>query len=121
MHAPVVRLGMTSGGETPSAEGEAEAEEQVNQLDLGQVVYDEDGQALGEIRGFEKGGFFVTTREGVESLSVEHARAGHDFGEAELMWRCTECGEMGDIDEGLPDECPGCGEPKEALMYWTED
>ena len=37
------------------------------------------------------------------------------------MWRCTECGEMGEIDGGLPDRCPGCGSEKEALMYWTED
>ena len=91
------------------------------QLDLGQPVYDENGRELGEIRGFEEGGFFVTTREGVERLSVEHARSGHDFGEAELMWRCTNCGEMGEIDDGIPEECPNCGESKEALMYWTED
>lgn len=25
------------------------------------------------------------------------------------------------IEDGLPEECPNCGEPKEALMYWTED
>ena len=112
---------MSGKGETPGEEGDEEAEEQVLQLDLGQTVYDEEGTALGEIRGFESSGFFVTTREGVESLSIEHARSGHDFGEAELMWRCTNCGEMGEIDDGLPEECPNCGEPKEALMYWTED
>ena len=112
---------MTGGGETPAAEGEDEAEAEVDRLDIGQTVYDEDGEELGHIRGFERGGFFVTTREGVEGLSVEHARSGHEFGEAELMWRCTECGEMGQIDEGLPDRCPGCGSEREALMYWTED
>jgi rubrerythrin len=112
---------MSGQGETPAEDGEKEAEEAIMQLDLGQTVYDEEGAELGEIRGFEEGGFFVTTREGVESLSVEHARSGHDFGKAELMWRCTNCGEMGEIDDGIPDECPNCGEPKEALMYWTED
>ncbi|WP_135821809.1 DUF7130 family rubredoxin-like protein [Halostella litorea] len=112
---------MAGGGETPAAEGEEEAEEEVNRLDIGQTVYDEDGTELGHIRGFDRGGFFVSTRDGVEGLSVEHARSGHEFGEAELMWRCTECGEMGEIDEGLPDRCPGCGSEKEALMYWTED
>jgi len=112
---------MSGEGETPAEEGEPEAEDAIMQLDLGETVYDEDGTELGTIRGFEEGGFFVTTREGVESLSVEHARAGHDFGEAELMWRCTECGEMGEIDDGIPEACPSCGEPKEALMYWTED
>lgn len=63
----------------------------------------------------------VSVRDGVEGLSVEHARSGHVFGEVELVWRCTNCGEPGEIDDGLPAECPNCGEPKEALMYWTED
>jgi rubrerythrin len=112
---------MSGHGETPTEEGDEEAGEAIMQLDLGQPVYDEDGESLGKIRGFERGGFFVTTREGVESLSVEHARAGHEFGEAELMWRCTNCGEMGEIDDALPDSCPNCGVEKEQLYYWTED
>ena len=37
------------------------------------------------------------------------------------MWRCTVCGEMGEIDGGLPDTCPSCDTEKENLMYWTED
>jgi len=116
-----VPFDMSGHGETPAEEGDAEAEDAIMQLDLGQTVYDDEGTELGQIRGFEEGGFFVTTREGVESLSVEHARSGHDFGEAELMWRCTNCGRMGEIEDGLPGECPNCGESKEALMYWTED
>ncbi|WP_227375182.1 DUF7130 family rubredoxin-like protein [Haladaptatus halobius] len=93
----------------------------VEQLDLGQAVYDEDDQQIGTIRGFDKSGFYATMRDGYEALSVGHARSGHEFGEAELMWRCTNCGEMGELDEGLPDECPNCGVPKEELYYWTED
>ena len=112
---------MSGHGETPAEEGEEEAGETIMQLDLGQTVYDEDGESLGKIRGFERGGFFVTTREGIEGLSVEHARSGHEYGEAELMWRCTNCGEMGDIEDGLPDNCPNCGVEKEQLYYWTED
>ncbi|MGB9987044.1 DUF7130 family rubredoxin-like protein [Salarchaeum japonicum] len=88
---------------------------------LGATIYDEDGQKLGTVRGFDEDGFYVTTREGVESLSIEHERAGHEFGEAELTWRCSECGEMGDLHDGLPDECPSCGAEKEQLYYWTED
>ncbi|MFB6108600.1 MAG: rubredoxin-like domain-containing protein, partial [Haloplanus sp.] len=65
-------------------------------------------------------GFYVTTDEGVDALSVEHERAGHEFGEAELMWRCFECGAMGDVTE-MPEECPDCGAPREDLYYWTED
>ena len=112
---------MSGRGETPGEEGEEEATRRAESVTFGETVYDADGKALGTIRGVDEGGFFVTTREGVESLSVEHARSGHDFGEAELMWRCTECGEMGEIDEGLPEECPNCGTDKENLMYWTED
>ncbi|WP_408959950.1 hypothetical protein [Natrinema sp. 74] len=112
---------MVETGETPAKEGDEEAIEEIEDLSFGQTVYDEDGEALGRIRGFEQSGFFVTTRDGAEGLSVDHARSGQGFGEAELMWRCMECGEMGDIDGGLPDECPNCGTEKENLMYWTED
>ena len=112
---------MSGRGETPGEEGDETAEGQAYAATLGATVYDDNGDPLGTIRGLEEGGFFVTTREGVESLSVEHARSGHDFGEAELMWRCMVCGEMGEISEGLPDTCPNCGAEKEALMYWTED
>lgn len=54
-------------------------------------------------------------------MSVEHARSNGEFGLAELMWRCMECGEMGRIEDGLPEKCPNCSESREALMYWTED
>jgi rubrerythrin len=90
-------------------------------LDLGTTVYDDDGRALGSVRGFDEEGFYVTLRDGVEALIVELVRSGQKFGEAELMWRCTNCGEMGEIDEGLPDRCTNCGVPKEDLYYWTED
>ena len=104
--------------------GEAPDDVTVEELDrvgLGQTVYDEDGEELGSIRGFDEAGFYVTMREGYEALSVEHARTGHEFGEGYLMWRCTECGEMGRIDDDLPDQCPNCDAPKEDLYYWTED
>lgn len=42
------------------------------------------------------------------------------FGEAELMWRCWGCGEMGDIEDDLPEECPTCGARREDL-YYAED
>jgi rubrerythrin len=54
-------------------------------------------------------------------MSVEHHRSGHELGEAELMWRCWECGEMGRIESELPDNCPSCGAAKEDLYYWQED
>ncbi|NIB98088.1 rubredoxin-like domain-containing protein [Halobacterium sp. R2-5] len=90
-------------------------------VSLGTVVYGEDGERLGTVRGFDDSGFYVTTAEGIESLSVEHERAGHEFGEGELMWRCSECGEMGELRESFPEECPSCGAEKEAIYYWIED
>lgn len=88
---------------------------------LGQPLYTENGREVGTVRGIEERGVFLSAREGIESLSVEHARSGHAFGEAELVWRCVTCGEMGDIDGDLPERCPSCGGPREDLMYWTED
>jgi hypothetical protein len=88
-------------------------------LAAGETVYDADGNKLGEIRGFDEHGFYVTMREGIDALSSEHVRAGM-AGEAELMWRCWECGAVGQIEE-IPDECPDCGAPKEDIYYWIED
>lgn len=108
-------------GEYPPEDERPEPGAEDGELTLGQTLYTETGDPVGTIRGISEGGIFVTTREGAEELSIEHVRAGHQFGEAELMWRCTECGEMGPIEGGLPDRCTGCGAAKELLMYWTED
>jgi len=110
---------MSGRGETP----DEDVEEELADPDItpGQTLYDDDGDPVGTVRGVEQGGLFVTLRDGMETMSVEHARSGHSFGEAELMWRCRNCGEMGDIQDGLPEQCPNCGEEKENLMYWTED
>ena len=95
---------------------------QLEELGFGSVVYDEQGRELGTVRGVDEDGFYVTVREGVEALSADHVRSESTFGEAELMWRCWNCGEMGTIGgSGLPEECPNCDSPKEDLYYWTED
>ncbi|WP_380677068.1 DUF7130 family rubredoxin-like protein [Salinigranum sp. GCM10025319] len=108
---------MSGRGETPDGEGGFDTPT----VSLGTTLYTEDGEGVGTVRGIETGGVFVTTREDVECLSIEHARSGHAFGEGELMWRCLSCGEMGEIDGGLPDECPHCEARKEELMYGIED
>jgi len=87
---------------------------------IGADVYNDEKEKLGTIRGLTNDGFVVTTEEGVEALSVEHERSSGEFGEAELMWRCSDCGEMGQIED-IPDQCPNCGADKTALYYWTED
>ena len=88
-------------------------------VDPGQTVYDDDGNALGTVRGFDEHGFYVTTEDGIEAMSAEHVSTGQ-AGEAELMWRCWDCGEMGQIDD-IPDTCPSCGAESEASYYWIED
>ena len=108
---------MSGRGETP----EDDVDVETVPVTVGQALYTEAGERVGTVRGMEEGGVFVAVRGGVEALSVEHARSGHDFGAAELVWRCTECGEMGHIRDTVPSGCPNCGAPREALMYWTED
>lgn len=108
---------MSGRGETPDDELDADTME----LSVGQALYTEAGDPVGTVRGVEEGGVFVSTRGGVEAMSVEHARSGHDFGMAELVWRCIDCGEMGHIRDDVPDGCPNCGADRESLMYWTED
>jgi rubrerythrin len=98
---------------------DASSEAEHTRVSFGQTVYDDEGNELGSIRGFDEHGFYVTTLDGIEALSSEHVRTGI-AGEAELMWRCWECGEMGDIQE-IPDSCPACGASKENIYYWQED
>lgn len=87
---------------------------------LGDPVFDAEGNELGTVRGFDEDGLFVTTRDGLEGLSLGHERAGHELGEAELLWRCSVCGALGPVDE-FPDACPDCGAAREQLYYWIED
>ncbi|MDS0282107.1 DUF7130 family rubredoxin-like protein [Haloarcula onubensis] len=89
-------------------------------LAFGQTVYDEAGNELGRIRGFDQHGFYVTVEDGIKALTNDHRTTG-TAGEAELMWRCWECGAMGDIEDDIPEQCPDCGAPKEEIYYWTED
>ena len=83
----------------------------------GKTVYDEDGEVLGTVRGFDEHGFYVTATREVEVLPEESIRGERSDA---LMWRCWECGEMGKLDE-IPETCPACGAPKEDIYYWQED
>ncbi|WP_254544006.1 DUF7130 family rubredoxin-like protein [Halomarina pelagica] len=86
----------------------------------GQPIFDRDGNELGVIRGLSEEGFRVSTHESVDHVDLEHD-PGRGFGEGYLVWRCAECGEVGELDDGLPDACPDCGAPKEDLYAWLED
>lgn len=111
---------MSGHGETPDDDDE-EIDGSPEGISVGDTLYTEEGASVGKIRGMNESGIYVTVREGAEALTVEHARSGHEFGEAHLMWRCMNCGEMGPISGGLPDACPNCDADREDLMYWTED
>lgn len=89
-------------------------------VDVGDQVFDSEGTKLGTVRGITEGGFIVSTSEGIESLSVTHERSAPQVGEAELMWRCDDCGEMGDIAD-LPESCPNCGAAREEVYYYVDD
>jgi rubrerythrin len=38
-----------------------------------------------------------------------------------LIWRCTNCGNIFDQHEDIPDHCPNCGKPKEYYEQMQED
>ena len=88
-------------------------------VEIGQEIYDGDGNELGTVRGLDDAGFYVLAREETGTVPLSEAR--DVFGKAYVMWRCWECGEMGKIESDLPDECPSCGATKEELYYWAED
>lgn len=104
-------------------------------IQRGMTVYDADGDRLGVVDSFTDAGFEVAIRNDLETDIEEDTEEsddaeggvpdqhepGHEFGEGFLMWRCDVCGEMGEIEDGLPEECPNCGAEKEKLMYWKED
>ena len=80
------------------------------EIDFGDSLYTEDGEEVGIVQGINQGRIILSVREGAEVLGLErHQKSGQSFGEAELMWRCTNCGEMGEIEDGLPETCPNCG------------
>lgn len=80
-------------------------------------MYSADGTELGVVGGLTEEGFLV--RGGADADSLE-AEPGGALGEGYVVWRCADCGEVGDLD-GLPETCPGCGAGREALYAWLED
>lgn len=88
----------------------------------GSAVYNADGVLLGRVSGYTNEGFEVDWVALDDSdAPPEEDIPGQEFGEGYLMWRCSECGEMGEIDDGFPETCPSCGAPKEHINYLTED
>jgi hypothetical protein len=88
-------------------------------LKPGQQVYDETGRGIGVIQAITEIGVEVNTHSDVETLSLRRSPSVN-LGEGYLVWRCSECGDLGDIDQ-IPDHCPSCGNSKEALYAYLED
>lgn len=88
-------------------------------LTPGQRLYDETGREVGVIRAITEYGVEVNTHSDIDILSLRHI-PGQQFGEGYLLWRCSECGELGDVEE-IPDRCPNCGSSREALYAYLED
>lgn len=91
-------------------------------VEPGAAVYDEDGAVLGRVSGYTAEGFEVaTTKSGSTGGDDAESLPGQEFGEGYLMWRCVECGEMGDLEGGMPESCPACDAPEEAIAAVEED
>jgi len=94
-------------------------------IEAGDIVYNDDGTAVGIVRRVSSGTVTVDTADEVTSadgsLNNDETVPGDEFGEGFLMWRCIDCGEMGDLDDGRPDGCPNCGAPQNALAKARED
>lgn len=90
-------------------------------LSIGEGVYTEGGDRIGTVVDIGDKGITIKPDEATKtetSRGRDERQIG--YGEAELMWRCGTCGEVGRIDS-MPDSCPGCGAGKEELYYWLED
>jgi hypothetical protein len=87
---------------------------------LGMEVFDDEGNPIGTVQGVDEHGFYVTREEGIRGMSREHVSAG-SAGEAELTWRCSECGTIDDIEAFPEGDCPDCGAPQEAIYYHLQD
>ena len=88
-------------------------------IEPGARVYDGDGRLLGHVSSRTDDGFEVESID-ADGKDTEEL-PGQEFGEGYLMWRCDECGEMGDIEDGMPERCPACGAPREAIGKVRED
>lgn len=98
---------------------DSEAASRTQVLKPGQQVYNEAGRLIGVIQAVTETGVEVNTRSDVEALSLRQS-SSVNLGEGYLVWRCSECGELGDIDQ-IPEQCPSCGASRENLYAYLED
>lgn len=73
----------------------------------GQRVYDASSREIGRIQAITDLGVEDNIHSDVDTLSFRRAPTVN-LGEGYLLWRCAECGELGDVEQ-IPDLCPFCG------------
>ncbi|WP_418285071.1 DUF7130 family rubredoxin-like protein [Halorubrum sp. DTA46] len=88
-------------------------------IEPGELVYDSNSRVVGRVSGLTNDGF-EAEETALDESEVEEV-PGKEFGEGYLMWRCGECGEMDELDGGLPESCPNCSAPVEAISAVEED
>lgn len=84
----------------------------------GEAVYTEDGVLVGRIERVDADGIHLVPAGEAEGVTTTLVGGAH--GEADLVWRCGACGEVGEIAT-MPDRCPNCGAPREEIYYLTQD
>lgn len=90
----------------------------MTEIEIGSVVYDEEGDPIGTVKGFDTHGVVVSADEDVDIGGVVSADPSV-VGETDLLWRCSGCGEIGEVVD-MPEACPSCDAPKTDLYYWSE-
>jgi len=101
---------------------EDRSDSDATRADPGERVFDADGRPLGRVAAVTDDGFEVVRQDATDPEGRDNEELpGEGLGEGYIMWRCTDCGEMGELDEGIPSECPNCGAPEEALSEVKED
>lgn len=89
-----------------------------NPPEPGEAVYDGDGELVGHIERTDTDVIHVVPADHVADSTPSEAARG--YGEADLVWQCGQCGEIGAI-ETMPDRCPSCQAPREEIYYLTQD
>lgn len=55
------------------------------------------------------------TDQDPDSDAETEPTADEDIGASYLQWRCTNCGETGTLEDGVPESCSNCGASKDDI------